>query len=105
MERWPFGVIKKGQRSIGRVGAAGGVQQERCSASGRILIAAVEHKGSSANTGIEAAGGIAPERQETDCRIISAGGETQKRGLPFCRVASGIAAIRRRNNPESIRGR
>ena len=34
-----FGVVKKGKRSIGRIVAAGAVQQERCSASGRILIA------------------------------------------------------------------
>ena len=32
-----FGIVKKGKRSIGRIEAADGVQQERRSASGRIL--------------------------------------------------------------------
>ena len=33
-----FGIVKKRKRSIGRIEAAGGVQQEPCNAGGRILI-------------------------------------------------------------------
>jgi len=34
----------------------------------------------------------------TGGRVVEAGSKTQKRLVPFCRVASGIAAIRRRTD-------
>jgi hypothetical protein len=59
------------------------------------LVCGVEHKRSSANTGIEAAGGKALERKPTNSCVEPAGCEAKKRGLPLCRVASGIASVRR----------
>jgi hypothetical protein len=41
---------------------------------------------------------VALEPEETNGRIVSAGGEAQKSVLPFCRVTSGIAAVRRWHN-------
>ncbi len=46
-----------------------------CNASGRILIAAVEHKGSSADTSVVIACYVALERRPTKGRIESAAGE------------------------------
>jgi hypothetical protein len=53
---------------------------------------------------IEAAGGVASERKETNRRVISAGRKAKKRVLSFRRVAAGIASVRRRDNGESSRG-
>ena len=94
-----FGVVKKGKRSIGRVEGTGRVQRERSNARGRILIPAVEHKRSSANTGIEAADGDAFERKPTNCCIASAASELEQGFSPFRGVEPWIAAIRRRQNP------
>src|SRR6266545_1256949 len=58
----------------------------------------------SANSGIEAAFCAGPERQKPDCSVVRAAGETEKGGLPFCRVASRIASVWWRTDPESIRG-
>src|SRR5215211_2570411 len=78
-------VVQEGERSIGRVEGAGGVEEKRYSASGRILISGVEHKRSSANTRIKAAGGVAEERKPTKCCIPLASAEVFKGVLPFCR--------------------
>ena len=53
---------------------------------------------SSAETGVELAFCVAPEREETYRRIETAGRKTEQRGLPFGRVASRIAAVRRWDN-------
>ena len=52
----------------------------------------------SANSGIELAFGIITERKETNCRIVCARGDTEKGVLPFCRVASRVASVRRRTD-------
>ncbi len=84
-------VIKKGERSIGRVVAAGvvkdhrvssngrvlrarGVQQKRCCAHCGIGIRVVESQRSTANAGIEAAGAIKKKRTPPKSCISSAGG-------------------------------
>lgn len=41
---------------------------------------------------------VAPERQETNCRIECAAGEIQKRGLPLRSIAARIAAVWWRDN-------
>jgi hypothetical protein len=61
--------------SIGCVVRAGGVEQKRCSAGGRIIIASVEVKRSSANSGVVKAAGVGQERKETNRRIKTAGGK------------------------------
>ena len=52
----------------------------------------------SAGSRVETADGVAPERQETNRRIETARAEIQKGVLPLCRVAAGIASVRRRDN-------
>jgi hypothetical protein len=62
------------------------------------LVCGVGKKRPSANGRVEAVGGVAPERLETNRRVETADAETKKGVLTFCRVAIGIAAVRRRNN-------
>ena len=92
------GIIDQRGCSVCRVALAGGVQQERCSARRRIGVSRVEHKRSSANTGVEAAGRDALERKPPDCCVGSATSEAKKGVLSFRRRKVGIAAIRRRDN-------
>src|SRR4029450_5189887 len=82
--------------SIGRVVVAFRVQQECCNAGGRIVVSHVEHKRRSANTGVEAAGGNAAEREPYNCRVGSASAEAKKSVLSFRRSEVGIVSIRRR---------
>src|SRR5947207_15921882 len=82
--------------STGHIQRAAGVEQQRSGANCGIGIPRVEHKRSSANTGIVAASRKAFERKPTKCCIESAGGAAKKGVLPFCGVAPGIAAVRRR---------
>ena len=67
-------------------------------ASGCILIANIGKQGASAHGRVEAARRIASERKETNCRVVTAGGKAKQRVLSFCRVASGITAVRRWNH-------
>jgi hypothetical protein len=109
--QYPYGRVEEAtcianerERSIGRIELAGGVAEKRPGASGRVLIlgiigaSGIGTENSSAKRGIEAADGVTPERKVTNGGIVTANGETQKCVLPFCRVASGIASIRRRTN-------
>ena len=78
--------------------AVAAAAEERVSASGRILIAAVEYKGSSANTGVEAAGGKALKRKPTNRCVVTAASEIKQRALSFRGIAARIAAVRRWSN-------
>ena len=91
-------VAYKGKCAIGCVSEADGVAQKRTSASGSILICGVDKERSSAKTRAEISGGEGPERKETNRCVECAGGPAQESVLPFCGVASGIAAIRRRHD-------
>ncbi len=79
-----------------RVLGADAVAKKRPSASGRILVCGVGKEGSSADTCVELTVGETQERKHAKGSIVSAGRETKKCVLPFCCVASGITAIRRR---------
>ena len=67
-------------------------------APGRIFVSGVGKERSCANSRVELPSSVTPERQKTDCRVEAARGEVQKGVLPFCRVATSIAAIRRRTD-------
>jgi hypothetical protein len=84
--------------SISGVSCSRGVQDERGSASGRVRIRGVEQKGPSTNRGIEAAGGVAEEREPTSSCVGRASGEVLKRVLPFRRRKAGIASVRSRTD-------
>jgi hypothetical protein len=45
------------------------------------------------------------ERIKTQARIVDTGCEAEERILTLSRVAAGIASVRRRADPESVRGR
>jgi hypothetical protein len=92
------GIAKQRERSISRILVGGGVIQKSSSADSRIFGRGVGKKCPSANGCVEAAGGVAPEREVTNSRVKATGGEALKSLLPFSRVASGIAAIRRRSD-------
>ena len=51
-----------------------------------------------ADTSIEIAVDEAQNRIYPDCRIVCAGGEAPECEVPFCRVASGVAAVRWRTD-------
>src|SRR4029453_16225988 len=70
---------------------------------GCIVISRVERKRPRTDTRVEAAVGVAKEREPTNCCVRRAGGEVLKSVGPFCRSKVGIASIRRWNNPESSR--
>ena len=62
------------------------------------MVSHVEQKRPRADTGVETAVGVAPEREPTDRGISYAGGEVKKGVLSLSGVESGIAAIRRWDN-------
>src|SRR5439155_10710170 len=90
------GIIDQRCCSVRRVALAGGVQQERCSAGRRIGISRVEHKRSSANTRVEAAGGDTIERKPANCCVGSAAREAKKGVLPLRRREVRVTTVRRR---------
>src|SRR6266567_2088470 len=88
----------------GDVIVASGVAKERLKADGRIVSAIyVVQERPGTNCGIVVPDGIGSERLLADGRIVSAGSKAKKGALPFCRIASGIVAVRRWDNPESFR--
>jgi hypothetical protein len=91
-----YGVAKQCKRSICGVAEAACVAQKRSSTSSNISVRGVEHKRSSANTGVQLAGRNAFERKPTNCRVETTCGKAQKGFLAFCGVAVRITAIRRR---------
>jgi hypothetical protein len=70
------GVAKECERSAGSVLPTGIVMDKRIYSSGRIVVCGVEVKRSSANGRVEAAGGVAPERHESDRCVEIARSET-----------------------------
>src|SRR5262249_20369916 len=112
---FPAAVAKERESSVGRVAAAGivkfkrgcsdscvlcagGVKQKGCSASGRIEIPEVKIKRSSANSGVEVAGGDAKQRKSTNCRVPKAQGESLKGVVSRSSGEVRIASIGRRDN-------
>src|SRR5436190_14598028 len=61
-----------------------------------VFWSAVLKESASANGCIEVAGGVAPQREHTNCSIVCAAREAKKSRGSFRRVASRIASIRRR---------
>jgi hypothetical protein len=66
---------------------------------------AVGKERSSAETSVELAFCVAPEREEIYRRIESAGRKTEQCSLPFGRVASWIAPVGRWDNSLALRGK
>src|SRR5207248_9600123 len=93
-----FGSVKQGGHTIGRVERASGVVEQRSDTSGRVVVCAVQSESPCADGGVEAPSGIAPERKPTDCGIVTASRKAKQCVLPFCRVSTGISAIRWRTN-------
>ena len=92
-------VVKKGQRSNGRVLEAVRVQQKRCNANGRISSPLLLNTRDPAPTPVLVAACIAKERIPTNCAVFAgAGGEAKDAVLPFCRVEVRITSIRRRDD-------
>jgi len=58
------------------------------------LVCSVTDESACANRRVEFAAVEGVERKPTDRCVRNAGGEAKKGGLPFCRVAIGIASIR-----------
>src|SRR5262249_11652917 len=72
---------------------------QKCpSASSSIFVRVCEKKGCSADRCVEVARRERVPRNETDSRIEGASCQAKQGVLPFCRIASGIASIRRRDN-------
>ena|SRR5437899_1480225 len=84
-------VMDEGVGSNGRVLRAAGVEQKRCRANRGIGITRVEDQRSSANTGVEAAGGDAKHRKRTKCCVPNARSESLKGVVPRRRGEVGIA--------------
>ena len=95
----PACVVKyKRVSSNGRVFGAGRVEQKRRGTDCRIGICVVEGQHSTANSGVEAAGGIQKERAPTKSCISSAGAKRTKRiAALHCREIR-IAAVRYRTH-------
>src|SRR4029077_11065013 len=92
------GIANESKRPCGRILRAGSVTEKRACPHGGILVCGVDKERPSANGVVEAGSSVAPKRKETDCRIVSPGGETKKSALPFCRIATRIASIGRRTD-------
>jgi hypothetical protein len=99
------GVTEKRKRAIRCVASDIGVAQERSGTSSRILVTSVKKERPGPNSGVEVAGSVASQRQKTNCRVVRAAGETEKGALSFRRIASWIAAVRRRADRPSCRAK
>jgi hypothetical protein len=69
------------------------------------LVGGIDDERSRAYRSVEITSADSSERKQTNSRIISAGGEAKKSGLPFRRVSSGVAAIGRRAQRVRHRGK
>ena len=92
------GVAEEGERSIGCVAEADRVAEKRSGPNGRVTDCLVRKECPSADRRVEAAGNVAIEREEANCRIELADREIMQGVVTLCCVASGIASIRRRSN-------
>ncbi len=91
-------VMDEGVSSNGRVLRAAGVEQKRCRANRGIGITRVEDQRSSANTGVEAAGGDAKHRKRTKCCVPNARSESLKGVVPRSSGEVGVAPGGRRHD-------
>src|SRR5262249_48534254 len=94
------GVAEKRERSVRRVSFAGSIAKKRGSTRGRVLgpragiwVPQVGKERPSAKSSVKLALSVAPEREVTDSRVVSASGKTKERALPLSRIAVGIAAV------------
>src|SRR4029077_11593161 len=78
----------------GRVPAAAGVEQKRCSAGCGVGTPIVQGQCSTAKTGVKAARGIEKERIPANSCVSSAAGQVKKRLAPFRCREPGIAPVR-----------
>jgi hypothetical protein len=69
----------------------------------RALVSHVEKQGTRADSGVEAAVGVAEERIPANGCVPDAGGEILKRISPFRRVEAWITSVGRWDDPESFR--
>src|SRR6516165_9286363 len=80
--------------SVGRIRAAGAVQEKGARSLRRVEVAGrVADEGAKTDGRVEVAGCVASERIKTDGRVVGARGEGQERIITLRGVASGIASV------------
>ncbi len=91
-----FCIAEERECPIGCVKQASRVAQKRRRAGRRIFVCGVGEERSGPGCRVELAFCVASEGQNNPTAVLNpAGRETQKGGLPLCRVASRVASIRR----------
>src|SRR4029077_21237920 len=86
------------KRSIGRVGFPSRIAQKSSGAYSRVLLGSgVQSECRCTKRCVEVPSGVVQQRKKANTSIKLAATKRQQRGLPFCRVASGISAIWWRN--------
>ena len=87
------------KRSIDRVGFPSRIAQKSSGAYSRVLLGSgVQSECRGTKRCVEVPSGVVQQRKKANTSIQRAATKRQQRGLPFCRVASGISAVGRWND-------
>ena len=94
----PSILLTKANGTVRCIESSRGIVEQRCSASGGIVVGRIAKEAPSAKRSVKAGFAVAFQREKSNRRVESAGGETKKSTLPFRRIAAGVAAVRCRND-------